>query len=162
MKDKNRLAKTFRTLSIATGCGMLSVLLIVLAGWKTALLLLLSSTLFLLFLNRAADRAGGFLGSLIMEGRWTITLREQLAGELSKAKCLKSKKEFNEALATVNLILEKMPQHPEALFLKAEILREGFGNHPAARIYLEKILKLKSMPDETVRTWAASLLEKLC
>jgi tetratricopeptide (TPR) repeat protein len=91
--------------------------------------------------------------------RWTT--REQLEGELNQANYYKRKEDFQKALKTVNRIIDMDPNFPEALYLKAQILWEGFENHGGAQSYLKKIIEVANDKDTTIRRWAISLSEEI-
>ena len=101
------------------------------------------------------DRIGSTLGSFLsfQWGRRSISPRERLKGELDKSRYLKREGEFTRALEIVNHVLGEDPNFPDALFLKAQVLREGFGNLDAAKGYLQKIMELTD-PEETIHRWA--------
>ena len=82
----------------------------------------------------ALGRFSSNVASLIYGGgHRTWNEREQLDGDLNTAKYYKMKKEFDQALKSVNRILEIDPDLSEALFLKAQILWEGFENPTVAK-----------------------------
>jgi hypothetical protein len=58
--------------------------------------------------------------------------REQLQADLSVARTLKMNAKYDLALRRINGVLSRDPGFPEALFLKARIVWEGFGNRSAA------------------------------
>ena len=60
----------------------------------------------------------------------------------------------------VNDLLHEVPDFPEALFLKAQILWEGFGKAAAAIGWLSRIREL-TPADNTFHRWASSSLEKI-
>ncbi len=94
-------------------------------------------------------------------GHGTWNEREQLDGDLNTAKYYKMRKEFDQALKTVNRILEIDPDFSGALFLKAQILWEGFENPTAAKGYLEKVIEMKQDKNETIHRWASNLYDEL-
>jgi hypothetical protein len=101
------------------------------------------------------EKLGGSLGSFL-SFRWSrtaISPRQRLAGKLDKSRYLKTQAEFTRALEIVNDVLGEDPDFPDALFLKAQILREGFDNLDAAKGYLTKVMAL-SDPAETIHRWA--------
>lgn len=91
--------------------------------------------------------------------QWTT--REQLEGDLNQANYYKRKEDFQKALKTVNRIIDMDPNYPEALYLKAQILWEGFENHGGAQSYLKKIIEVANDKDTTIRRWAISLSEEI-
>src|SRR5210317_1813392 len=78
--------------------------------------------------DRVGERSANLLYGL---GRETFQPHERLAGELDKIRHGKRQKDFDRALYLVNQVIDKAPDLPEALFLKAQILWEGFGNPEA-------------------------------
>jgi tetratricopeptide (TPR) repeat protein len=101
---------------------------------------------------------------LIYNGCLPSMRHDLLAGELIKARLLKASKRFDEALASVNSTLLKQPDYPETLFLKAQILWEGFSRHAAAAACLKKVAHMQPMQnekDENIRRWSESLLKEM-
>ncbi|MFW5640132.1 MAG: tetratricopeptide repeat protein, partial [Thermodesulfobacteriota bacterium] len=77
------------------------------------------------------------------------------------ARHLKRREEYDQALRTINGVLQEAPDFPEALYLKARILWEGFGNTAAARGNLKRIIEGKADPNSAVYRWAVSLSDEL-
>lgn len=94
-------------------------------------------------------------------GRRTIGLREQLAGDLNVARYQKSFNRFDEALIKIEDVLAKDPDFPEALFLKARILWEGFEDREAAKTCLLKIIKVEADQDALYHRWALNFYREL-
>ncbi len=94
-----------------------------------------------MFLMDAVSGAASSLLSGRREAVWTI--REQVQGFLSQARFNKENKDYEAALSFVNKVLEKDPEFADALFLKAQILWEGFSQSRAAIQFLEKVLALE-------------------
>jgi tetratricopeptide (TPR) repeat protein len=92
------------------------------------------------------NRAGGAPVDLLFgTGKKEQNLSEQMTGDLDKARFYKRKEEFDQALRIVNKVIEQDPEFPEALFLKAHIVWEGFENLGMARDCLEKITEVTSV-----------------
>jgi len=101
------------------------------------------------------EKTGSSLGS-IMSG-WNpgrADYREQFSAELEKIKYSKRMEHFDDALRLVNELLHKDPDFPDALFLKAHILWEGFGNSEASKGILKRVKQLVP-EDETLHRWAS-------
>ncbi len=89
------------------------------------------------------DAAGGAASNLISGRREAVwTTREQLQGLLSQARFNKDNGDYTIAFNYINQVLQKDPDYPEALVLKAQILWEGFNRADAAIQFLEKVLTL--------------------
>jgi tetratricopeptide (TPR) repeat protein len=94
-------------------------------------------------------------------GHGTWTEREQLEGDLNTVKYYKVNKKYDQALKTVNNILKRDPQFTEALFIKAQILWDGFENSAAAKASLKKIIETKKDENESIHRWASNLYDEL-
>jgi len=102
----------------------------------------------------AVEKLGSGLGNLLLG--WTsgrTNLSEQYSADLSRARLSKGKKQFREALLTVNEILEKHPNFPEATLLKAQIVWEGYDNKELALRNLDETMRLVKN-DNPIYRWA--------
>ncbi len=107
------------------------------------------------------ERFGNFFGRMLYG--WSSKgagPREALSADLAKAKFSKSNGRFKEALAIVNEVLEKDPDFPDALYLKALILWEGFENRQGASRYLRRVMTLVPRND-TLHRWALNNLQDI-
>jgi len=107
------------------------------------------------------ERVGSGFGGVL--SGWTsrrLTTRESLAADLEKAKYSKREGRFKEALSILNGALQQDPDFPDALFLKARVLWEGFGNREGARGCLKKVME--AVPeDETLHRWASNYYHEI-
>jgi tetratricopeptide (TPR) repeat protein len=69
--------------------------------------------------------------------------------------------QFDDALIKVEEVLAKDPDFVEGLFLKAQILREGFEDGKAARKCLQKILAVAPDEKAVFHRWALNLYQEL-
>lgn len=91
-------------------------------------------------------------------GNAAYTLNEQLAAEVEKVKVLKGELKFTDALQAAEAVLAQNPEHHEALFLKAQILSQGFEKYKGSNTCLNKLLAMNNpIPDLTLRKWAITL-----
>ena len=122
-------------------------------------------SVFFSFVGMAFSDKVGSVGAGILSGnilnRGGGSLREQLAPELQRVKYYKGQKQFDQALKIVNGILEKDMVYAEALYIKAIILRDGFGDSTAAKGCLRRIMEMEPVENEMIRRWAASLYDEL-
>jgi hypothetical protein len=110
----------------------------------------------------ALDKFSGGTSSLIYGGgHGTWSDREQLEGDLNTVKYYKVNKKYDQALKTVNNILKRDPEFTEAIFIKAQILWDGFENSAAAKANLKKITEIKIDKDESIHRWASNLYDEL-
>lgn len=107
------------------------------------------------------ERLGSFLG-VTLSG-WTtrkIPPREQLSADLAKARFCKGKGQFREAIIIISEVLEKDPEFPDALLLKAQILWEGFENRALALENLDKAMALVK-DDDPIYRWALNYYHEI-
>jgi tetratricopeptide (TPR) repeat protein len=110
------------------------------------------------------DDVSWWFSDLVFNGCFSSTLHDRLAGELVKARLMKASGRFDEALEIINRTLDRLPDYPEALFLKAQILWEGYSDYSKAKACLQKIIQMKKMrneQEETVRRWSKGLLKEM-
>lgn len=100
---------------------------------------------------------GGAVNMFYGLGRRPISSRERLVGDLNVAKHHKLCDRFDEALIKIEGILARDPEHPEALFLKAQILWQGFEDREAAKNCLLKIIKTEPDKKAVFHRWALNL-----
>ena len=111
-----------------------------------------------IFTGKISDSAVNIFYGL---GRRTIGHREQLAGDLNVVRHHKLFNRFDEALIRIEDILAKDPDFPEALFLKAQILHEGFKDREEAKSCLLKIMKAEPDKDALYHRWALDFYRQL-
>lgn len=102
------------------------------------------------------DRISQMLPALFGSREALISIRDQTTGTLKAVKVAKMNKEYKSAMEMVNEILEKDPSFYEAMFVKAQILHEGFSNTIGALKYLKTVMA-HTPEDESLYSWAASL-----
>ena len=78
----------------------------------------------------------GSVNVLYGMGRVDRTLRDQFIGTLNQARFHKMSKRHDLALACVDEVLAADPDFPEALFIKAQILWEGYQDAAADQLDL--------------------------
>jgi hypothetical protein len=132
--------------------GDLGVLLGILVA---AILSLIVGTITTVFTDRLGKSASGLLYG---QGKSTIKLQERLEADLQQARFHKMNQRYEEALRFVDGALERAPDFPDALLLKAQILWEGFQDCRAAKSCLRQVIQLLPTPDEPLHRWATHLL----
>jgi hypothetical protein len=105
--------------------------------------------------------SGGAINTFygMRRGRWTS--QELVEGDMNIARKFKREKQYHQARLTVDQILQQTPDNTEALFLKAQILWEGFQAQEAAKGCLQTIMRLQPDAEATIHRWAASLVEEI-
>jgi len=103
----------------------------------------------------------GAVNTLYDPGRKSIGIRERLAGDLNVVRYHTLCNRFDDALLALEEVLAKDPDFPEALFLKAQILWEGFDDREAAKKSLMKIIKVAPDEKSVFRRWALNFYREL-
>ena len=110
------------------------------------------------------NKLGIFFGS--RTAHWS--LRETLESDMAQVRFSKMKKDYSAALDRINHILHQEPTFPDALYLKAQILWEGFQRAEEAKATLRLILnqkpdvaKMGTKNEEPIFEWASSLYDEL-
>jgi len=99
-------------------------------------------------LSQAVKKVIGKLFNVVGGGRTSQpVLRGELKKNINQANYLKRSGDFQNALKTINLIIEIDPDFPEALLLKAQILWEGFDNQKAAIPIIGQVLMTTNKED---------------
>ena len=149
--------------------GVLLGALVIIGGWsgfpvftlKLFLPLAIIPIPFCILSDYVVERLGSGLGGVL--SGWSsrrLTTRESLAADLEKARYSRRGGRFKEALTIINGALEKDPKFPDALFLKAQILWEGFGNREGAQGCLKKVMQV--VPShETLHRWALNYYNEI-
>ena len=107
-----------------------------------------------------AGRVGNTVGGLYGGRRPNWKVDEQYAADLSRARVQKMSKNYTEALQIIENVLAEQPDFNEALFLKAQVVLEGFDHRLEAKDYLVKIFK--SEPKHTqLYQYSASLYKEI-
>jgi tetratricopeptide (TPR) repeat protein len=121
----------------------------------TMALNLIPTILVLLFSNKVGDAS-----AILFKGTGRSTIRDQYCGNISQARYLKTRHEYKEALELIEQYLDKDPDFAEALYLKAQILLDGFNDYIGAKLCTNKILQLT---DNTCswHQWAMSLQKEI-
>ena len=101
--------------------------------------------------------SGGAINVFYGLGRRTIGLRDRLAGDLNVVRYHKLCSRFDEALIKIEDVLAQDPEFSEALFLKAQILWEGFEDARAAKECLLKIIRVEPDTRAVFHRWALNL-----
>ena len=93
--------------------------------------------------------------------RGGFSLRERLESDLQQIRYHKMRKEWDIALRKANDVLMQDPDYPEALFLKAQIVWEGFGNRGSAVSNLERVKTTVDDHASSIYRWSCSLLKEI-
>jgi tetratricopeptide (TPR) repeat protein len=107
------------------------------------------------------EKFGSFFGDML--SGWTsrrVAPREVFSADLAKAKFSKGNGRYKEALGFINNVLEKDPDHPDALYLKATLLWEGFENRSGSMAYFRKVME-RVPHDHVLYRWASNYFKEI-
>ena len=94
-------------------------------------------------------------------GRQTMGNRKRPAGDLNVVRYHKLCNRFDQALLALEEVLAREPDFPEALFLQAQVLWEGFDDREGAKCSLMRIMKMESDEKAVFRRWALNFYREL-
>jgi tetratricopeptide (TPR) repeat protein len=88
-----------------------------------------------------SDRCGELSGRLFLGPKSNRGVRERSSGDLSGARVQKMNGNYETALSIIDNVLDQVPDFNEALFVKAQILLDGFSDVNRAKKYFARILE---------------------
>jgi len=103
----------------------------------------------------------GSVNILYGTGRLDRTMRDQFIGTLSQARFHKMSQRHDLALGCVDEVLAAAPNYIEALFLKAQIVWEGYQDSAAAKKCLLHLIKVEPDKEAPFHRWAVSLYKEI-
>jgi len=107
------------------------------------------------------EKLGSGLGELLLG--WSsrkVSRRDQFSADLEKARHSKREGRFEEALDIMNVVLDNEEDLPDALFLKAQILWEGFGRSVESKKLFRRVMQLVSTEDPLYR-WSTHYCDEI-
>lgn len=125
------------------------------------LTLLLCTIPLSIFYTYFVEKFGSKLGQII--SFWPskkISLQEQFSADLEKARYSKRNNRFEESLKIIDDILSKDEKFSEAIFLKAQILWEGYGRSVESKNLFRRIMELISANDPLYR-WSSYYIDEI-
>ena len=161
-KDVNSVTQT-RLIMIAMWIAPVCVLLGWVIGGLQGVLYGLTVSFLAVF---AVELFSGGIGNgsvniLYGTGRLDRTMRDQFIGTLSQARFHKMSQRHDLALGCVDDVLAAAPNYIEALFLKAQILWEGYHDAANAKNCLIHVIKVEADKEAPFHRWAVSLYKEI-
>lgn len=153
----------------AIGCLLITVgVLFILSGFSVRrlfsskfIILLLCTIPLSILCAYAAERIGSNLGGMLsFRSSKRISPREQLSADLEKARHSKRNSRFQESLEIIEEVLRKDANFPEALFLKAQVLWDGFGKSVESKQIFRRVMKLVRAGDPLYR-WSSYYINEI-
>lgn len=110
-----------------------------------------------LFVEKAGSSFGSFLSGSFKNSRG---LNDEFIADLERARHSKANGRYEEAHEIIEGVITSAPEWPDALYLKAQIQWEGFGNATEAKRCLKKVMQLVGY-DDTLHRWASSYFDEI-
>lgn len=107
-----------------------------------------------------SDRLGRTAGKLFGGREPILNIQERYSADLSRARVQKMNKNYEESLQIIENVLANESSFNEALFLKAQILTEGFYDIDDAKNCLIKIFQTEPK-DTQLFQWSETFYKKL-
>ncbi len=112
-------------------------------------------------LNRLVKDKVKSLINLLKKPTSTTLLSEEVKTALEKAVYEKEDRRYLEALQVVDEVLKDDPNIPEATFIKAAILWEGFKDPYTAKLGLQRVKELVPKKNDRLNHMASELIEEI-
>ena len=162
LKDANAIIQT-RLIMSAVRIAPVGVLLGWVIGGLQGVIIALPGSILAAF---AVELLSGGIGNgsvniLYGTGRLDRTMRDQFIGTLSQARFHKMSQRHDLALGCVDEVLAVAPNYIEALFLKAQILWEGYRDSAAAKKCLIHVIKVEADKEAPFHRWSLSLYKEM-
>ena len=126
-------------------------------GLFLAAVLCLLISLFTVFVS---EGLGGIASGLYGGRKPIMSIQERYSADFSRARVQKMNKKFDESLLIIDKVLIEQPDFNEALFLRAQILEEGFDDIYDAKKCLIRIFRTE--PKHTpVFKWSETLYRSM-
>ena len=107
-----------------------------------------------------SDKCGDLSGRLFLGPKSNRSVRERLSGDLSRARVQKMNGNYEKTISMIDNVLDQVPDFNEALFIKAQILMDGFKDTKVAKECISKILETESECSSLYR-WVSNVEFKL-
>ena len=136
------------------------VILLIMKGMFGLLIAMIVSIPLSILVCSVAALAGASTARIFYGGnkpKWNI--QDRLQGDLDQVMYFKRQGQYQKAMQKVNQMLEQEPGFTEALFLKAQILWEGYDTASGANRYLD--MAKKSAPTGHLHRWILSYQESV-
>ena len=163
LKPMKNVDSVQRTLHIRAFCipfpflGIAGFFLDGIAGLFLAAVLCSLISLFTVFVSGGL---GGIAGGLYGGRKPIWNIQERYSADFSRARVQKMNKKFDESLLIIDKVLIEQPDFNEALFLRAQILAEGFDDIYEAKMCLTRIFQTESKHSQLFQ-WSETLYRSM-
>lgn len=88
-----------------------------------------------------SDKFGDLSCTLFLDPKSNWSIRERLSRDLSRARVQKMNGNYEKALSIIDNVLDQVPNFKKPLFIKAQILLDGYSDIDRAKKYFARILE---------------------
>ena len=141
MKDVDSAQRTLHIRAFCIPFSFFSIAGLALGGITGLFLALVLCSLISLFTVFVSEGLGGVAGGLYGGRKPNWSIQERYSADLSCARVQKMNKKYDESLLIIDKVLFEQPDFNEALFLRAQILAEGFDDIYDAKKCLIRIFQ---------------------
>jgi len=160
MKDVDSGQRTIHIRAFCIPFSFLGIAGFVLGGIIGLFFAAVLCSLIALFTVFVSEGLGGIAGGLYGGRKPIWSIQERYSADFSRARVQKMNKKFDESLLIIDKVLVEQPDFNEALFLKAQILAEGFDDIYDAKKCLIRIFQTEPKHSQLLQ-WSNSLYKKL-
>lgn len=144
LKPMKNIDSVQRTLHIRAFCipfPLLAIAGFIFGGITGLFLAAVLCSLIALFTIFVSEELGGIAGGLYAGRKPIWSIQERYSADFSRARVQKMNKKYDESLLIIDKVLIEQPDFNEALFLRAQILAEGFNDIYDAKKCLSRIFQ---------------------
>jgi len=152
-----------RTLHIRAFCipfPFLSIVGFIFGGIIGLFFAVVLCSLIALFTVFVLEGLGGIAGGLYGGRKPIWSIQERYSADFSRARVQKMNKKYDESLLIIDKVLIEQPDFNEALFLRAQILEEGFDDIYDAKKCLIRIFQTEPKHSQLFQ-WSGSLYKNM-
>ena len=160
IKDVDSVQRTLHIRAFCIPFPLLAIAGFIFGGITGLFLAAVLCSLISLFTVFVSEGLGGIAGSLY-DGREPIwSIQERYSADFSRARVQKMNKNYDKSLLIIDKVLIEQPDFNEALFLKAQILAEGFNDICDAKMCLTRIFQTEPKRSQLFQ-WSKTLYRSM-
>jgi len=160
MKDVDSVQRTIHIRAFCIPFSFLGIAGFVLGGIIGLFFAAVLCSLITLFTVFVLEGLGGIAGGLYAGRKPIWSIQEQYSADFSRARVQKMNKKFDESLLIIDKVLIEQPDFNEALFLRAQILEEGFDDIYEAKKCLIRIFQTEQKHSQLFK-WSKTLYKNM-
>jgi hypothetical protein len=160
MKNVDSVSRTLHIRAFCIPFPLLGIVGFIFGGITGLFLAAVLCSLISLFTVFVSEGLGGIAGGLYGGHKPIWSIHERYSADFSRARVQKMNKKFDESLLIIDKVLIEQPDFNEALFLRAQILEEGFNDIYDAKKCLTRIFQTEPKHSQLFR-WSESMYRSM-